>query len=136
MRHSHLFSILHCDKIFYTKLRLNQHMMMMTRHNDNPDLIPNENLCIECGKTFVSGERLQEHKADMHVVDEVTLTCKVCKKDFQTPRFSRDTVASITWNCLAPNAKGSLAQEALSEHIVRRNIQSSLHLCGSYVFFL
>ena len=68
---------------FYTKLRLNQHMIMMARHNDNPDLIPNENLCIECGKTFVSGERLQEHKADMHVVDEVTLTCKVCKKDFQ-----------------------------------------------------
>ena len=71
---------------FYTKLRLNQHMMMMTRHNDNPDLIPNENLCIECGKTFVSGERLQEHKADMHVVDEVTLTCKVCKKEYQNAR--------------------------------------------------
>ena len=52
-----------CDKIFYEKLRLNQHTR--ARHNDNPDLIPNENLCIECGKAFISGERLQEHKATM-----------------------------------------------------------------------
>ena len=67
-----------CDKIVFTKLRLNQHMM--ARHNDNPHLIPDENLCKECRKTFVSAERLQERKANMHVVDEVTLTCRVCKK--------------------------------------------------------
>merc|ERR1711978_466784 len=64
--------------------QLNQHMR--ARHNDNPDLIPNENLCIECGKTFISGERLQEHKATMHIVDQITLTCKVCEKDFQNAR--------------------------------------------------
>ena len=73
-----------CDKIFYEKLRLNQHTR--ARHNDNPDLIPNENLCIECGKTFISGERLREHKANIHVVDQVTLTCKVCEKDFQNAK--------------------------------------------------
>ena len=73
-----------CDKIFYEKLRLNQHTR--ARHNDNPDLFPNENLCIECGKTFISGERLREHKAMVHVVDQVTLTCKVCKKEYQNAR--------------------------------------------------
>ena len=105
-----------CDKIFYEKLRLNQHTR--ARHNDNPDLIPNENLCIECGKTFISGERLREHKAMVHVVDQVTLTCKVCKKEFQNARvFKRHS--------LVPNATGSLAQSALSESIVRRNTQSS-----------
>ena len=64
--------------------KLNQ--QTRARHNDNQDLIPNENLCIECGKTFISGERLREHKANIHVVDQVTLTCKVCEKDFQNAK--------------------------------------------------
>ena len=68
-------------QFFLMKTRLNQHMM--AKHNDNPHLIPNENLCIEWGKTFVSAERLQEQKANMHTVDEITLTCRVSKKDFR-----------------------------------------------------
>ena len=73
-----------CDNNFFTKTRLNQHMM--AKHNDNPHLIPNKNLCIECRKTFVSPERLQEHKANMHTVDKLTLTCRVCKKNFQNSK--------------------------------------------------
>jgi len=59
---------------------------MMAKHIDNPNLIPNENLCIECGTTFVSAEYLQEHKANMHRVVETTLTCRVCKKNFQNSK--------------------------------------------------
>ena len=59
---------------------------MMAKHNDNPNLIPNENLCIECGKTFVSAEYLQEHKANMHIVVETIFTCRVCKRNFQNSK--------------------------------------------------
>ena len=88
----------------------------------------------QSGKTFVSAERLQEHKANMHSVEKVTLTCRVCKKDFQNGKIYKRH--SITWNCLAPNAKGSLARKALSERIVRRYILSSWHSCSRYVIFL
>ena len=52
---------------------------------------------------------------------------KKCKKNFQNGKVLKDTIASITSNCLALRTKMSLIQKALSERIVRRNILSSWH---------
>ena len=60
---------------------------MIATHNRK---IPHDNLCIECGKAFVSEERLREHKSSMHTREEITYTCKVCYKTFQNNKVFKD----------------------------------------------
>ena len=43
--------------------------------------------CVECGKTFVSLERVNEHKALMHKTDAIMHNCKICKKSFKNERI-------------------------------------------------
>ena len=50
-------------------------------------IIPQEHLCVECGKTFVSLERVNEHKALIHKTDAIMHNCKICKKSFKNERI-------------------------------------------------
>ena len=73
-----VFSCDDCDNKYFEKRRLEHHVI--ASHNR---IIPHDNLCIECGKTFVSAERLGEHKSIMHTIEEMTLSREVCKKKFR-----------------------------------------------------
>ena len=59
------------------RIMMNQHSHLFCR------IMARDNLCIVCGKTFVTPERLREHKANMHKIDQITYSCKNCDKMFQ-----------------------------------------------------
>ena len=43
-------------------------------------------MCDECDKTFVTFERLREHKAYKHRQDQLRVKCQVCNKFFKNSR--------------------------------------------------
>ena len=72
------FSCTDCKKKYFVKDRLESHII--TAHSR---IMAPDNLCIVCGKTFVTPERLREHKANMHKIDQGTFSCTKCDKMFQ-----------------------------------------------------
>ena len=73
-----VFSCNDCDNKYFEKRRLEHRVI--ARHNR---IIPHDKLCIECGKTFVSAERLGKHKSIMHTIEKMMFSCKGFKKKFQ-----------------------------------------------------
>ena len=78
------FNCDYCRKKSFTKRRLSDHENEIYAHQR---IIPQDRLCVECGKTFVSVERLNEHKALMHKTDAMMHICKICKKSFKNERI-------------------------------------------------
>ena len=76
------FSCNDCEKKYFEKNRLENHVI-----SAHSRIISLDNLCIVCGKTFVTPERLREHKANMHKIDQITFSCKNCDKMFQNRRL-------------------------------------------------
>ena len=85
------FKCEYCEKEFFTKRRLLDHEISAHQR-----IIPQEHLCVECGKTFVSLERVNEHKALMHKTDAIMHNCKICKKSFKTKEYTKLTLRAIT----------------------------------------
>ena len=110
-QHSHLFSILHCERVSKSPIsvKTTQILLLMGTSEAKAGNISLcwciENLCIVCGKTFVTPERLREHKANMHKIDQGTVT-----RCFKIRHFSKLTVASIIWSSLVLNVKRNLDQ--------------------------
>ena len=79
--------------------------------------ISGEHLCVECGKTFVSLERVNEHKALIHKTDAIMHNCKVCKKSFKNERIYKAHTKSNHLNlpCSMCDKKFS-SRRALNNH--------------------
>ena len=71
-----------CERKFFAKRSLSDQEISAHQR-----IIPQDHLCVECGKTFVSVKRLDEHKETMHKTDVMMHTCKNCKKSFKNERL-------------------------------------------------
>ena len=80
-----------CAKDYLAKGRLENHVKSnhpttTLNFEQGPAIALREVMCDSCEKTFVTEERMMEHKAYKHIVDPISYSCLKCKKSFDNQR--------------------------------------------------